>query len=1088
MKIRRMFQSLLVCAILALTAGVAVACSGHTHDPVAHAEQAATCTEGGYAAYWTCGGCDGFFADAECTIETTLEELATPALGHSIQAVAAKEPTCTEDGCIAHYACERCGLLYSDAEGNTPLEEDDVILDKLLHINMEHVEAQVATEDEDGCIEHYYCPDCGKYFSDSFGDHELAESEVIFSIATVNLTLEAYDLQGEPTELPGTTEITLSSEVTEYILTLDELQSAKISPETYTLEIDGYGIVTVPITGSGDVSVTVVGTNFVKNNDPDRTIEHGETGETVKMDAPERITITSELDADGNVGQTVTFEAATSWWDNFCYQPKVVYKTDVTGTAIEVYATIKILAGLNDNLSRIGIQVAGDTYGVLFYPYCTGYTGPVVAISSGDNVTGELYPSTEEIPEWTREAMENDGLEVKVVRIGSYITVYAKDSDGNWVWLNQVYENSECPADEANKIAFVGAMGGWEISNVSVKELTYVEEVAPTVDEYGNIAHYENTEGICYTTRALAQSEEEFIIEKLQPVEGVTLTVQLRKEGVLSDYTGGTLTLTDAYGQQEELVFDGDTITIDLYTGVCTLENDEYYGTFTVEAGVTSYSIVLNYKFGVASGANPENVDLSHMADADPSITIDNADDECSFVTLNCGELGTSYYFEVNLVSNARLVKNFSEEIHVQVIDDEGTSGFFMWSALEENMHLGIYQVDQWDNRTTEPFDTWGENLSAYIENALISEEGLTVRIARDGGTIVFLLNWNGTWIKTMELSCTADAPAKIVISTVKANITFSKFAYSTLTYVEEQASTAEEYGVLAHYVDAENNLYNTDFLPTTMEELQIDKLISANIYLSGRKDGADVAFSDNDSFVLSAEGYDDVDAVFSGGAITADLMPNTAYTIIGNGYIGTFTTGTDAEYTVTLYYDLTVVSDDESVSVADTGSDALTVTIENSSSNIVLAELLNAEDLGTNYSITTTIKLNKLDEDWANQIFLGVGDSGTYHGFVVWLPSDNATVVALYQKGAVEGLEGWFDDLLQEQGTYIREALVGQGLEVRVTRNGGTISFEVKTADGTWLTLRTAECSADAGVEIVLGAKQVTGVEFSDIVITKNS
>ena len=51
---------------------------------------------------------------------------------HSIVEVHAVEPTMDAEGNIAHFACETCGKLFADAEGETELAPEDVILEKVV--------------------------------------------------------------------------------------------------------------------------------------------------------------------------------------------------------------------------------------------------------------------------------------------------------------------------------------------------------------------------------------------------------------------------------------------------------------------------------------------------------------------------------------------------------------------------------------------------------------------------------------------------------------------------------------------------------------------------------------------------------------------------------------------------------------------------------------------------------------------------------------------------------------------------------------------------------------------------------------------
>ncbi len=85
--------------------------SVHTHSLTLVPEKAATCTEPGNKAYYTCSGCDSLFADAKGTTTTTAKAVTVKALGHdwSGEWTIIKEATKTEEG-KKETLCERdCG-------------------------------------------------------------------------------------------------------------------------------------------------------------------------------------------------------------------------------------------------------------------------------------------------------------------------------------------------------------------------------------------------------------------------------------------------------------------------------------------------------------------------------------------------------------------------------------------------------------------------------------------------------------------------------------------------------------------------------------------------------------------------------------------------------------------------------------------------------------------------------------------------------------------------------------------------------------------------------------------------------------------
>ncbi len=79
---------------------------------------AATCTATGNIEYWHCTLCDRYYKDEACGTETTLAGTVTAALGHSTTHFAAVDPTCTEDGNIEYWHCERCGKYFATRTAN----------------------------------------------------------------------------------------------------------------------------------------------------------------------------------------------------------------------------------------------------------------------------------------------------------------------------------------------------------------------------------------------------------------------------------------------------------------------------------------------------------------------------------------------------------------------------------------------------------------------------------------------------------------------------------------------------------------------------------------------------------------------------------------------------------------------------------------------------------------------------------------------------------------------------------------------------------------------------------------------------------
>ena len=114
-------------------------------------QQPPTCTEGGMVRYYCKSGC-GYLGNEEDAA----------AFGHSYRHVDEKGATCTADGHIEHYYCDRCGSYFFAEDGIT-VSFEDIKLAALGH-SYRHVDEKGATCTADGHIEHYYCGRCGSYF------------------------------------------------------------------------------------------------------------------------------------------------------------------------------------------------------------------------------------------------------------------------------------------------------------------------------------------------------------------------------------------------------------------------------------------------------------------------------------------------------------------------------------------------------------------------------------------------------------------------------------------------------------------------------------------------------------------------------------------------------------------------------------------------------------------------------------------------------------------------------------------------------------------------------------------------------------
>lgn len=95
--------------------------------------KAATCTEAGNEAYWTCSGCGKYFSDENGTNEIEKDSWVLKTLGHDMTKTDAKEATCTEDGNNEYYTCSRCSGVFKDEAGTQATTVEAETLKKLGH-------------------------------------------------------------------------------------------------------------------------------------------------------------------------------------------------------------------------------------------------------------------------------------------------------------------------------------------------------------------------------------------------------------------------------------------------------------------------------------------------------------------------------------------------------------------------------------------------------------------------------------------------------------------------------------------------------------------------------------------------------------------------------------------------------------------------------------------------------------------------------------------------------------------------------------------------------------------------------------------
>lgn len=192
------------------TCVVTVSCSHVNAEKVS--ANPATCTATGNNAYWTCGDCGKVLAEDKTT-ETTVQEQTLPVIDHAGgTATCTKKPVCSMcsqeygstlphdfDESVWHkdenqhwHLCKTCGAEKGGVADHTytwvtdkyatesatglkheacvcgVTRNENTVIDKLPHIPYK-VSGKEATCEEEGKVEHFYCPNCGSYYASKDG-------------------------------------------------------------------------------------------------------------------------------------------------------------------------------------------------------------------------------------------------------------------------------------------------------------------------------------------------------------------------------------------------------------------------------------------------------------------------------------------------------------------------------------------------------------------------------------------------------------------------------------------------------------------------------------------------------------------------------------------------------------------------------------------------------------------------------------------------------------------------------------------------------------------------------------------------------
>ena len=470
-----------------------------------HKAVAATCTQTGNEEYYSCSDCGKLFADAEAKQEVTLDDVTIAALGHKPVEVAAKEATCTEDGWRSHYECANgCGTYFSDASGTAVIDKDDVVIVKLEHRDIEEVQTDIDAQEGRGWIYHWYCPDCGKYFADSFGDEELSEDEVFFEkIDSVTVTLtgkkagQISPITAGTATLSGVDYSVNVSGTVETTLTL-----ADVYPISYAIECGDYvGSITFE-EGKTSYEAELLYESFTATGDAASSVDLSHMADEdacITISNSTNATALAEFTNIGTLGTTYYLQtnvridgASFSEWSDIIY-----FALSDGGDGDMGVALWMSLATDNIHICRYDESRTSDKA-------YDGKGNDVTSAAMCSAITSALYSA--------------DGLNVRVVRMDNVMTLFYMDNSGEWV---RFYSFDTCAGDAQLMLGTSGTPSGASVvfSDIAFSELTYHELQVPTDGQPGYLEHYTDGEGNWYDMNGYPVDESELQIQSVASVE-----------------------------------------------------------------------------------------------------------------------------------------------------------------------------------------------------------------------------------------------------------------------------------------------------------------------------------------------------------------------------------------------------------------------------------------------------------------------------------------------------------------------------------------------------------------------------------------
>ena len=1069
MKGKKKLAVLFTAALLALSLGVFAACAEEEHSLSYVGEVAATCTDAGHEAYYLCSHCGKLFADENAETELSDADVTIAALGHDMTHHEAVDATCTVNGNIEYWSCSRCDLNFSDEAGTKEVASVTLPAGH----DIEWVDAVEPTVSSAGMRAHYECSKCHTCYEDVDGKEEIdSENLVLAQLVeqSVTVTVEVYDTSGNKVESPdfaaisGELSLLGAYSANQYEgLTVEnngELDLDSIIVGEYTVELYGYRRSTFTVTqGTSAYTLALYA-----------TIAYGSNDKVTVEDKTASITI------EGSVADYQN----TAWSGS----AELVLPADVAGsTGVVLEFNVKNItdsqASGNDEWAsqRIAVQMARGYEGFLFF--LPSNEANIFDLTDGGirdegktrfGADGHTY-------DWINTLMRGtSGVNMRLVRTGANVTLFAQNADSEWLKIGTI----AC-ADAATDIIIYGCGVEWKFSSVAVQKLTYHAAAAATPAKPGNYAYY--TDGTNYWFEDGEQTTEDGVmlytpVDVTLTVNGIALdgeTSEAVAAGTVITFTSRAATYTYTVGEEApaEMVAGDYTVTADGYRtteiNVSTSGGEvEITLTKVITIGKGATVLTNNAWNGQQELPVPEDLSENFLME----FTLKMSD-----FTQGFNDLGAWQRYAIRLT--------------------EGNTGFYFWSWNDGAAKTRIRQFSS-ENRTNaakENADVNGDEAGlGFITNALISENGLQLRILRAGNTFVLYALNGEEWVKLGSVTCAEGDTIDMEVYAGVGTYEWSNVNFTEVTYVpDKEPVSADEPGNIEYYTDG-TNYWLPDGNVTTLEETVVKYEVEVTLTLEGVALDGETSEDIAEGTVITFTSARSVYTYTVGQAEALRLSPDT-YTVTANGYKTASLTVTEGttEYTLTLYRTIAHASNDK-------------VTVDNKNGTIYIngevadytgdqwsgsAELALSDEVKQSTNVTLEFTVRNVtnsqsgwpEDEWASQR-IAIQMAQGYEGFLFFLPSTETNIFDMTDNCIGDGDKHKFD----ANGNWINELMRSDsGVNMRIVREGANVTLFVQNAEDAWIEIGTVTCaSADAATEIVFYGCGVEW-EFSSITVTPN-